>query len=394
MLCKTKSGIINDKVLDEVKEMFMKREFEYSHAKFIYTKNELGYQEVLDHFGSAEKIAILTYNISERKTNLLDIIKNLNHDVEISLFTNIPNRWETYFNEKYRELASKKINIYLTKLSAERLGERVSVFFNFQNHGKIIATDKMVYVGSSNFSDESSNNIEFGSIIYDENLSKYLFEELIPEIQNDSIPYYDYNYLPLLLEAEMAMTAFDALKNELHDQIFILHDDIDGEWWSYNTISDELSLNTCSSIIKMARNLYSITSDIYDAINSLTNGSEEKLDVVEEMREELHSIYNEIEDILETSEVYDLASFEINTRINELLQIDYAMEAYEENLENCIEKASDTAMLELLDLANIAEENLKLSHQYLNELLNKYDELLSYFKKFQLVKRNSDIDNT
>lgn len=372
----------------------MKREFEYTHAKFIYTKDELGYQEVLEHFKDAKKIAILTYNISEKKTNLLDIIKNLNHDVEISLFTNIPNRWETYFNEKYRELASKKINIYLTKLSAERLGKRVSVFFNFQNHGKIIATDKMVYVGSSNFSEESSNNIEFGSIIYDENLSKYLFEELIPEIQKDSIPYYDYNYLPLLLEAEMAMTAFDALKNELHDQIFILHDDIDGEWWSYNTISDELSLNTCSSIIKLARNLYSITSDIYDAINSLTNGSEDKLDVVEEMREELHSIYNGIEDILETSEVYELASFEINTRINELLQTDYAMEAYEENLENCIEKASDTAILELLDLANIAEENLKLSHQYLNEFLNKYDELLSYFKKFQLVKQNSDIDNT
>lgn len=372
----------------------MKREFEYSHAKFIFTKNELGYQEVLNHFVSAKKIAILTYNISDKKTNLLDTIKNLNHDVEISLFTNIPNRWESYFNETYRDLASKKINIYLTKLSAEKLGERVSVFFNFQNHGKIIATEKIVYVGSSNFSEESSKNIEFGSIIYDENLAKYLFEELIPEIRKDSIPYYDYNYLPLLLEAEMAMTAFDTLKNEFHDQIFILHDDIDGEWWSYNTSSDELSLNTCSSIIKMTRNLYSITSDIYEAINSVTNGSEEKLDIVEDIRDELHSIYNEIEDVLETSEVYDLASFEINNRINELLQTDYAMEAYEENLENCIEKASDTAIIELLDLANIAEENLKLSHQYLNEFLSKFDELLSYFKEFKLVKQNSEIDNT
>ena len=75
------------------------------------------------------------------------------------------------------------------------------------------------------------------------------------------------------------------------------------------------------------------------------------MDAVEEIRDELHSIYNKIEDVLETSEVYDLASFEINHRINELLQTDYAMEAYEENLENCIEKASDAAILELLDLA-------------------------------------------
>lgn len=125
-----------------------------------------------------------------------------------------------------------------------------------------------------------------------------------------------------------------------------------------------------------------------------TNGSEEKLDAVEEIRDELHSIYNKIENVLETSEVYDLASFEINHRINELLQTDYAMEAYEENLENCIEKASDAAILELLDLANIAEENLKLSHQYLKTFLNKYDELLSYFKEFKLVKQNSEIDNT
>ena len=46
-----------------------------------------------------------------------------------------------------------------------------------------------------------------GAMIY------VVVEELIPEIQKDSIPYYDYNYLPLLLEAEMAMTAFNALKN-------------------------------------------------------------------------------------------------------------------------------------------------------------------------------------
>ena len=46
--------------------MWLKKEFLASNAKFVYSKNELGYQEVLDKFESAKEINIITYNISEK----------------------------------------------------------------------------------------------------------------------------------------------------------------------------------------------------------------------------------------------------------------------------------------------------------------------------------------
>lgn len=44
----------------------MKKEYITSNAKFVYSKNELGYQEVLDEFKAASEITIITYNISEK----------------------------------------------------------------------------------------------------------------------------------------------------------------------------------------------------------------------------------------------------------------------------------------------------------------------------------------
>lgn len=43
---------------------YLKKEYMLSEAKFIYSKNELGYQEVLDDFNNADEIIIVTYNIS------------------------------------------------------------------------------------------------------------------------------------------------------------------------------------------------------------------------------------------------------------------------------------------------------------------------------------------
>ena len=55
----------------------MKKEFVTTNAKFVYSKNELGYQEVLDSFDSAKEITIITYNISEK--SILPISKPANH---------------------------------------------------------------------------------------------------------------------------------------------------------------------------------------------------------------------------------------------------------------------------------------------------------------------------
>ena len=42
----------------------VKKEFFTSGAKFVYSKDELGYQEVLDNFENAFEITIITFNIN------------------------------------------------------------------------------------------------------------------------------------------------------------------------------------------------------------------------------------------------------------------------------------------------------------------------------------------
>lgn len=53
----------------------MKKEFCISDAKFVYSKNELAYQEVLDNFENASEITIITYNISEKENVLVSALK-------------------------------------------------------------------------------------------------------------------------------------------------------------------------------------------------------------------------------------------------------------------------------------------------------------------------------
>lgn len=50
----------------------MKKEFTPNSVKFIYTKNELAYQEVLDDFQNASEITIVTYDISTKREELID----------------------------------------------------------------------------------------------------------------------------------------------------------------------------------------------------------------------------------------------------------------------------------------------------------------------------------
>ena len=73
----------------------MKKEFLTTNAKFVYSKNELGYQEVLDNFEKASEITIITYNISEKKNALVSALRKAGEHCVINVITNIPSRWET-----------------------------------------------------------------------------------------------------------------------------------------------------------------------------------------------------------------------------------------------------------------------------------------------------------
>ena len=145
----------------------VKKEFPTSNARFVYSKNELGYQEVLNKFESANEITIITFNISEKQNSLISALKKVGENCIINVITNIPNRWETYYGDSFRNRARQKISLYMSKLKPENIGINSTVFFDFSNHGKIIMTDTIVYVGSANYSEESANNTEFGFLSED-----------------------------------------------------------------------------------------------------------------------------------------------------------------------------------------------------------------------------------
>ena len=77
----------------------MKKEFLTSNAKFVYSKNELGYQEVLDRFEDAKQITKITYNKSEKQRSIVNAL--------INVITNIHNICEIYFGDAFRDKARK-----------------------------------------------------------------------------------------------------------------------------------------------------------------------------------------------------------------------------------------------------------------------------------------------
>lgn len=136
-------------------------------AEFVMSKDELTYAEVIEDFEEASSIHILTYNISKDKSDLLKALKKCDEDTEICIVSNIPGRWEKYFGEYYKSKARKNISLYKSKLSPAKIAEKAEVYFCFSNHAKIIMTNNIAYIGSSNFSEESADNFESGFISRD-----------------------------------------------------------------------------------------------------------------------------------------------------------------------------------------------------------------------------------
>ena len=59
-------------------------------------------------------------------------------------------------------------------------------------------------------------------------------------------PYYEYDYTALLLEASVALSAVYNIKNELYEEVYRLHDDVDGEWYYYVEHEAALTVATLS----------------------------------------------------------------------------------------------------------------------------------------------------
>lgn len=372
----------------------IKREFDTTNAKFVFTKDELGYQEVLDDMCVAEEITIVTYNISEQKEALVNGLRRAGQHCKINIITNIPARWETYYGDAFREKARNKINLYLFKLNPEKLGIKPKVFFDFSNHGKIIMTNNVAYVGSANYSEESAKNTECGFISRDKDFIAFIQSKILPEIESTAIPYYEYDFTSLLLEANVALSALFNIRNKLYEEAYILHDDVDGEWYYYNEHEAFLSRSTLEHIGQIVTESVKVASEMYDAIDVITQGDDCELDVANDFYESLCTLSRRIEEITTWDSLNELADFDPENYINTQLQEEYAMEAYEENLEDYIGKASDNASDIVFDLTSTAHEDIDILLNEIDNYNKQYSGFLQNLQERKTKKINPQIDNT
>ncbi|MBU3196518.1 6-phosphogluconolactonase [Clostridium algidicarnis] len=373
----------------------MKKEFLMSDAKFIYSKNELGYKEVLEDFKTAEEIIIVTYNISEKQTQLIDALRGAAEETEISIFTNIPSRWDTYyggFESQYRLNARKKINVYLAKLKPDGIGERVNVFFNFDNHGKIVMTNNVVYVGSSNYSEESGKNIEFGIISTDKDFITYLKDDIVNELKETAVKYYDYDYLPLILEVELNLSNLYRLREELFGQVYVSHERIESKYY-FNDTNEMLSQVTIDSIRELLKILKDNLSAIYDAADSIVD-DEYILDIMNEKYEVSIDLYTEFEEIAYDEFITELANFDSGTRANDILSEEYSAQAYDEYLEGYIQKSMDTVNEEFKELCWECKDSLDILIRVIDDQLANVRDAIEEFKSLEYRKICGEIDNT
>lgn len=326
-------------------------------GEVVVGKDFLNYQEVLDDFCNAKCVRILTYNISKNgyRNELMDALKSLTSDVDVKIISNIPSRMPSYYNcaagESMKKRYRQNFTAYLERLNPENFKSNPEVSFNFSNHAKIIATDNILYIGSANYSDESQDNIESGTLIRDKSAIKRIFDEVFPVIMDESTPYFedDFNIFRLFVismegKFKKWLTWFD---NELTWKnaagIRGLYEyfkfDVDDLECIHMDIEELLELRN------LIENTYSETDEEYNELVDKITEAMKRIDI------EWMSDFT-----LTDSDFYNFVVYDSDTRTDELIQEN--PDAYDENLDTCVEEAMNKAREEYLDMKSDLEEDI------------------------------------
>lgn len=218
-----------------------------SNSYAVFGRGEYAYQRVVDDFANTNFIGILTYNISAKSdSHLLNALRNAcKNGTKATIITNIPKKFPSYYGTSYAAAAKRTIDIYIRLLNPSNYGMRLSTYFSFSNHAKIILTDNMVYWGSGNFSDESKDNFECGSISTDKETIAYIRDVLFPEVQDRSVPYYKNDFAVAIANLENFIPACREAKQTLFESSYEPWADYDTnfeEKWLYRTTDSQVTI--------------------------------------------------------------------------------------------------------------------------------------------------------
>ncbi len=370
-------------------------------SQAVFGEDEYMYQCVLDDFEHTHFIGIMTYNISPKRDSLL--LKKLKtactSGTEAIIFTNIPKRFPSYFNTTCALAAKNMIDIYKCQLNPQNYGMKLSPYFTFHNHAKIIMTDNYVYWGSSNFSDESSQNFECGTISRDKKLISYLKDTLFQNIKENSVSYYKHNFAIAIANIDSIIPICEKARQNLYEAAFepiMEYDTNFEEKWVYGKTYSGITTKFLNEFTESISRF----DDALDVINDIVNDDyaldEEfpQVDELEKLYEEYKYIFFEFNDTINLffENLKEMAGYDVTNEANSILENTYLMVAYDENFEYYAEKAMDEAQEKYEEIIDEAKETVYSA-------LEKFDTVIECFKKIkdelkQLLEINSKIDNT
>jgi tetratricopeptide (TPR) repeat protein len=379
----------------------MLKTFPITSGDVVFGKRDFTYQRVLDDFPNTKFIGILTFNISPKAdSELLRALKTAcTNGTNAVLVTNVPKRYPSYFGVKYEYPAKENILLYKRQLDPRKFGLRLSPYFTFKNHAKVVVTDNLIYLGSSNYSDESQDNLECGMVSSDKALIEYVKDTLFPEVQSHAVPYYRDNFAVAIANLEDLIAICKQAKDTLFDAAYEPWSDYDTnfeEKWIYRTTDSGITV----SFLRHFQEVFQKFEDALNVIDSILDEYwdmdelPEQVEILRQIFDEYQTVYDDFNDDISTlfDGLEDLARYDVDEEANRKIVEDYSMEAYDERLNYYAQKAFQEASDEFEELIKESEETVK-------DLLTKLDEMVSYFNGLsdalsQLLQVNSKIDNT
>ena len=366
----------------------------FNGGEFVCSKNRLNYQAVLDDFKNAKQIRVLTYNISKKNYSnvLIDALKKVPETVDVQIITNIPSRYKNYFNSyagnRAKDTYQQTLTAYLDKLNPEHFPSNPYVGFNFSNHAKIIGTDNIVYIGSANYSDESKDNIESGTLVRDKSFIQKLYNEVFPEIINESTPYFEDDFNVLRLFAVSMENKFWIWSCKFEEGVIWRNPNTQIRSIAHTLLFDGEDVEELAGDLDELIRLRALLENTYTEINDEYN------DLVEEILERLGDISLEwmSDFVMSDSDFYNFIMYDEESKTYEYLQ-EYP-DAYDENLDYYMEKAMSTAHDEYENMKSEIEEDLIF---FYDELVRVVELLIDTHEKimgFSKIWINAKIDNT
>lgn len=336
----------------------MFRSVSLSGGEVVLGRESMNYQRVLDDFPQAQIVRILTYNISKNqyRNELINALKAVHPEANVKIITNIPSRMPTYYStpagEAMKRSYQNNYSAYLERLNPENFPSNPDVSFHFSNHAKIIGTENVLYIGSANYSDESSDNIESGTIITDPATIAQIYDEFFPAIIDESTPYFDDTFNEFRL---FVLSMKSKFKKWLYwfDNHLLWKNATSG----IRGLNENFELDD-DSLLELHSNIDELNSFVLHLENTYSEDDASYNALIEKILEAFGTIsVSWMEEFTITdSPLYEFVVFNVEDRANELIQDDF--DAYDEELDPSVERAMSRAYEEYYDMRCAIEDDI------------------------------------